>query len=88
LKLIIQIPCYNEAETLRQCMDKVAEAVRPIVICTVELLKRAKAVLSTLPSGHMPLDLDVFTQNNSNTKKEGVSWTYRKFNGCPHRSLS
>jgi hypothetical protein len=29
----------------------------------------------------MPLDMDVFTQDNSNTKKEGVSWTYRKFNG-------
>ena len=69
-------------ETLRQRMDKVAEAVRPIVnLCTVELLKKAKAALSTLPSGHMPLDLDVFTQDNSNTKKEGVSWTYRKFNG-------
>ena len=69
-------------ETLRQRMDKVAEAVRPIVnLCTVELLKKAKAALSTLDSGHMPLDLDVFTQDNSNTKKEGVSWTYRKFHG-------
>jgi hypothetical protein len=29
----------------------------------------------------MPLDMDVFTQDNSNTKKEGVSWTYGKFNG-------
>jgi hypothetical protein len=29
----------------------------------------------------MPLDLDVFTQDNSNTKKEGASWTYRKFHG-------
>lgn len=69
-------------ETLRQRLDKVAEAVRPIVnFCTVELLKKAKAALSTLDSGHMPLDLDVFTQDNSNTKKEGVSWTYRKFHG-------
>jgi len=69
-------------ETLRQRMDKVAEATRSIVnFCTVELLKKAKAALSTLASGHMPLDMDVFTQDNSNTKKEGVSWTYRKFNG-------
>ncbi len=58
------------------------ETLRPIVnLCTVELLKKAKAALSTLPSGHMPLDLDVFTQDNSNTKKEGVSWTYRKLHG-------
>lgn len=69
-------------ETLRQRMDVVAEASRWIVnFCTVEFLKKAKATLSTLPTGHMPLDMDVFTQDNSNTKKEGVSWTYRKFNG-------
>ena len=69
-------------ETLRQRMDKVAEAMRSIVnFCTVELLKKVKITLSTLPSGHMPLDMDVFTQDNSNTKKEGVSWTYCKFNG-------
>jgi hypothetical protein len=69
-------------ETLRQRMDKVAEASRWIVnFCTVEFIKKVKATLSTLPSGHMPLDMDVFTQDNSNTKKEGVSWTYRKFNG-------
>lgn len=69
-------------ETLRQRMDKVAEAVRPILnFCTIELLKKAKAALSALPSGHMPLDMDVFTQDNSNTKKEGVSWTYRKYDG-------
>ena len=69
-------------ETLRQRMDKIAHPAQWIVnFCTVELLKKAKAALSTLPSGHMPLDLDVFTQDNSNTKKEGVSWTYRKFHG-------
>jgi len=69
-------------ETLRQRMDKVAEASLWIVnFCTVEFIKKVKATLSTLPSGHMPLDMDVFTQDNSNTKKEGVSWTYRKFNG-------
>lgn len=69
-------------ETLRQRMDKVAEASLWIVnFCTIEFIKKVKATLSTLPSGHMPLDMDVFTQDNSNTKKEGVSWTYRKFNG-------
>jgi hypothetical protein len=69
-------------ETLRQRMDKVAEPARWIVnFCTVEFLKKAKATMSTLSTGHMPLDMDVFTQDNSNTKKEGVSWTYCKFNG-------
>jgi Transposase DDE domain group 1 len=69
-------------ETLRQRLDAVAEATMRIVdFCTVEFLKKAKAEFSKLETGHMPLDLDVFTQDNSNTKKEGVSWTYRKFHG-------
>ena len=41
-------------ETLRQRMDKIAHPAQWIVnFCTVELLKKAKAALSTLPSGHM-----------------------------------
>lgn len=69
-------------ETLRQRLDQVAEAVSRIIdFCTTEFLKKAQATFSALPSGHMPLDLDVFTQDNSDTKKEGVSYTYRGFNG-------
>ena len=69
-------------ETLRQRMDKVAEAALWIVnFCTIEFLKKVKAKLSTLTSGHMPLDMDIFTQDNSKTQKEGVSYTYRKFYG-------
>lgn len=69
-------------ETLRQRLDAVAEATMRIVdFCTVEFLKKAQAEFSALATGHMPLDIDVFTQDNSNTKKEGVSWTYRKFHG-------
>lgn len=69
-------------ETLRQRLDQVAEAVARIIdFCTVEFLKKAQATFSALPSGHMPLDLDVFTQDNSDTKKEGVSYTYRGYCG-------
>ena len=69
-------------ETLRQRLDQFAEVLRIIVdFCLVEFLKKAKAQLSPLSTGHMPLDLDVFTLDNSDTKKEGVSYTYRGFNG-------
>ncbi|MDA3876707.1 MAG: hypothetical protein PF483_06425 [Halothiobacillus sp.] len=69
-------------ETLHQRMNKAAEASCWIInFCTFEFIKKVKDKLSTLPSGHMPLDMDVFTQDNSKTKKEGVSWTYCKFNG-------
>jgi len=69
-------------ETLRQRLDQFADVLRIIVdFCSVEFLKKAKAQLSPLSTGHMPLDLDVFTLDNSGTKKEGVSYTYRGFNG-------
>ena len=69
-------------ETLRQRLDQFAEVLRTIVdFCSVEFLKIAKAQLSPLPSGHIPLDLDVFTLDNSETKKEGASYTYRGING-------
>ena len=69
-------------ETLRQRLDQFAEVLRIIVdFCSVEFLKKAKAALSPLATGHMPFDLDVFTLDNSDTKKEGVSYTYRGFNG-------
>jgi hypothetical protein len=59
-------------------MDQFAEQLRTIVdFCSMEFLKRAQAQLSPLTTGHMPLDMDVFTLDNSNTKKEGVSYTYR-----------
>lgn len=69
-------------ETLRQRLDQFADTLRTIVdFCSVEFLKKAQAQLSPLKTGHMPLDMDVFTLDNSDTKKEGVSYTYRGFNG-------
>lgn len=70
------------AETLRQRLDQFAEVLRIMVeACSVEFLKKARAELSPLDTGHLPLDLDVFTLDNSETKKEGVSYTYRGYAG-------
>jgi len=61
-------------ETLRQRMDKIAHPAQWIVnFYTIALLKKAKTARARLPSGHMLLDQDVFTQDNSNTQKEGVT---------------
>jgi hypothetical protein len=69
-------------ETLRQRLDQFAEELCTIVdFSSMEFLKKAQAQLSPLPTGHMPLDMDVFTLDNSDTKKEGVSYTYRGYNG-------
>ncbi len=68
--------------TLRQRLDEHAERFLPVVnYCVTEFLKRSKAVITGLATGHIPLDIDVFTMDNSNTKKEGASYTYMGFNG-------
>jgi len=64
-------------ETLRQRFDRMAllfdQAVQE---ASLEMLESAKAPITRLSTGHVPLDLDVFPMDNSNTKKEGVSRTY------------
>lgn len=68
--------------TLRQRMKQEAEAFQKIVnFCVTEFLKKSGALFSPLATGHVPLDIDVFTQDNSGTKKQGVSRTYQGFDG-------
>lgn len=70
------------AETLRQRFDEVASELRPLAdSCSVEFLKKVKAVITPLDTGHVPLDCDVFAMDNSNTKKEGVSRIYNGEDG-------
>jgi hypothetical protein len=68
--------------TLRQRLEQHAPAFRPIVNgCVTEFLQKSGALFSALATGHVPLDIDVFTQDNSGTKKQGVSRTYQGFDG-------
>lgn len=70
------------AETLRQRLDEVAPALRPLCdAATVEFLKKADVVITPLDTGHVPLDCDVFAMDNSKTKKEGVSRIYNGKDG-------
>lgn len=68
--------------TLRQRLEQQAEAFKHIVnSCVTEFLQNSGALFSPLSTGHVPLDIDVFTQDNSGTKKEGVSRTYKGMDG-------
>lgn len=68
--------------TLRQRLKEQATHFRWIVDgCTTEFLKTSGAIFSALATGHVPLDIDVFTQDNSGTKKQGVARTYQGFDG-------
>lgn len=68
--------------TLRQRLDEKAEAFLPWVDeANLQLLRRAKVDITSLPCGWTPLDMDVFTLDNSQTQKEGIGWTYAGYVG-------
>jgi hypothetical protein len=68
--------------TLRQRLDEKADAFLPWVDeANLQLLRRAKVDITSLPCGWTPLDMDVFTLDNSQTRKEGIGWTYAGYVG-------
>ena len=68
--------------TLRQRLDRHAEAFLPIAdTALTRLLQGARVPITPLACGYVPLDLDVFNLDNSNTRKEGIGWTYAGFVG-------
>ena len=75
------------ASRLRQRFDEDATQLIPLIEESLaELHIELDAPLTPLPKEldcqqHIPLDMDVTPQNNSNSKKEGVSWTYKHFFG-------
>ena len=70
-------------ERLRQRLDEAAaDGLIPLVFRSSQsMLKQLGVKVSGYADGLVPLDVDVFPQNNSNTRKEGVSRTYKKFDG-------
>lgn len=70
------------AERLRQRFDEDPQKFLQIAQkASIELLKNGKAHLTALDTGHIPLDADVFPMDNSGTKKEMVSRTYKGHDG-------
>jgi len=70
------------AERLRQRLDEEAGNLLPLVQrCSVKMLKKGKALITPIATGHIPLDVDVFPMDNSGTSKEHVSRTYHNYDG-------
>ncbi len=72
--------------TLRQRADELGknpEVSQSVLASNVELLKRVRDFGSekTQYAEYIPLDVDVSTQDNSGSSKEGVSWTYSNHDG-------
>lgn len=70
------------AETLRQRMDLAGSKLRTTILEeNVKLLQASNATFTPCKEEWIPLDIDVSPFDNSNTKKEGVSYTYKGFDG-------
>lgn len=68
--------------TMRQRMDEHAEAFLPVLSwASVELLQKVKVPITPIETGHVTVDIDGFAMDNSDSKKENVSHTYRQFDG-------
>ncbi len=70
------------AETLRQRMDDIGLSLRENILeANVTVFTDLSLEPSVLDSGVVPLDIDVTPMDNSKTSKEGVSHTYKGFDG-------
>lgn len=68
--------------TLRQRMDGHAAGFLPFVSwASIEFLEKSKAPVTPVFTGHIPLDIDGYVMDNSDTKKEKVSNTYMNVAG-------
>ena len=67
---------------LRQRFDEDASDFIPLIDdAIVAFVQNIQAPVTALSTGHVPLDMDVFPMDNSKTKKEGVSRTYKHYDG-------
>ncbi len=63
-------------------MDERAEEYLPLVTqASIDFLESTQTPITALPMGHVALDADVTPFDNSGSKKEGVSLTYKKHDG-------
>jgi hypothetical protein len=68
--------------TLRQRMDETGLIVRNEVLCaSATLLKKMAPKLTPCFRSYIPIDADVSPFDNSGSRKEGVSCTYKLFDG-------
>lgn len=69
-------------ETLRQRMDDIGDSLRHTILeQNVEVLLANKIQPTALANGLVPVDIDVTPMDNSKSNKEGVSRTYKGFDG-------
>ncbi len=81
-KTSISIKRVPSASRLRQRLDEQADRLLPILHnSNIEFMVNANVPVTPLTMGHVALDIDVYPMNNEKTKKEGVSRTYKGYDG-------
>jgi hypothetical protein len=76
------LQAFPSPVTVRQRLDEGADLFMHYVQkANGDLLRRSKAPITALDTGHVALDVDVTPLDNSKTKKEGIGWTYKHFDG-------
>ena len=69
-------------ETLRQRMDDIGSSLRQQVLAAnIDMFTTHNVTPSALSTGLVPVDIDVTPFDNSKSRKEGVSRTYKGFDG-------
>ena len=73
---------FPSPETLRQRMDDIGDSARSDLLkANIEMFTANEIKPSALARGLVPVDMDVTPFDNSKTMKEGVSRTYKGFDG-------
>lgn len=77
----LRIDRVASPETVRQHLDNLAdghleEALALVGQANLDLLRRSQAPITPCSTGHVCLDVDTTPQDNSKTRKEGVTRTY------------
>jgi len=81
-KQALDIKQTASSARLRQRFDEDAKAIIPLIDdAMVDFVKNTNAPITPLSTGHVALDMDGFPMDNSGTKKEGVSRTYKGHDG-------
>jgi len=78
---LLRVKRLPSAEILRQRIDAApVQLDQKLQEASLRILETHGKPLAN-SHGFVPLDIDTTPMDNSGTKREGVSWTYKKFNG-------
>ena len=81
-KKAMRIDRVPSSATLRQRMDAADGEFRDVILeGNAKMIQKGAPCMTLCSTGHLVLDIDVSPFDNSNSKKEGVSWTYKKVDG-------